>query len=135
MTEKEKTPADLVEERLKLEEILGVSGKRLSEYQAPFKERLEQINSQLLAWLNLNKMDKFSCDFGTAYKSTLLNLKIKDREKLLDFALEHWDEIGNELLMISAQKDAVKNFMDEHNGQPPVGISTSFFTRINVRRS
>lgn len=127
-------PAALVAERLKLEDYLAVETKRLSEFLAPHKARVEEINNQLLAWLNTNKLDKFSCDAGTAYRSTLLNLKVEDREKLLDFCNENWDSIGNELLMVSAQKDAVKTWLDEHEGSPPPGIGISFFTRVNIRK-
>ena len=127
-------PASLVAERLKIEEWMAAESKRFGDFLAPHKARVEEINNQVLAWLNTNKLDKFTCEAGTAYRSTLLNLKVEDREKLLDFCNENWDGVGNELLMVSAQKDAVKNWMDEHQGAPPPGVGISFFTRLNIRK-
>jgi hypothetical protein len=150
-----KTAEQLIAEHNKLDEWLKAETKRFAEFMAPHKQRLEDIGNQLLALSNLQKWDSIKTEEGTAYRSTLLNVQVSPeglpytsngpdgvlkgqvvgREALLDFALDHWDDIGNDLLLISAQKDAVKRYMEAHDGQPPPGIKTGFFTRINIRRS
>lgn len=130
-----KTPAQLVEEFLILKDWVANEQKRLDEHLKPHKTRLEEIQNQLLALLNQQGCDSFSTDHGTAYKSTLLNVKVEDREKVLDLCNENWEAFGAEMLMVGVQKDAVKNYMDEHAGSPPPGVSTSWFTRVNIRRS
>lgn len=142
----------LIEEHFRNDDWLTAESRRFQEHIKPVIDRQEAIKNQLLDKLNNDGLDKFSTDHGTAYKSRILNTKIdaegepyvradadhreefRGREALLEFALDHWDEIGNELLMINAQKDAVKNYMEEH-GKPPPGITTSVFTRLNIRRS
>ena len=141
--------ADLVAEHLKIEEWIKAESKRFAEHIKPHKDRLEAIGNQLLALSNTQKWDSIRTDAGTAYRSTLLNVSVSPeglpytsngaevvgREALLDFALDHWDDIGNDLLLVSAQKDSVKKFMEDHEGKPPPGIKTSWFTRINIRKS
>lgn len=142
----------LIKEHFALQDKLKEANKRFSEYCAPTKARLEEIDGQLLELLNsLSEGDKrsISCDSGTAYVSNLLNVSIDPeaepyvneggesqvgRMALLDFALENWADIGADLLLVSPQKDAVKRWMEEH-GKPPPGLKISYFSRVNVRRS
>jgi hypothetical protein len=143
----------LIQEHFALQDKIKAANKQLADFIAPWKKRLEEIDGELMQALNaLGTGDKasISTDVGTAYLSHLLNIGIDPeaspyvneagqeqlgRMALLDFALEAWDEIGSELLLIQPQKDAVKRWMDEHEGVPPPGVKTSWFTRVNVRRS
>jgi len=145
----ERTAEQLIEEHNKLDDFIKAETKRFGEFMKPHKERLEAIGNELLALSNLQKWENIRTDAGTAYRSTLLNVSVSPeglpyetdkgtsigREALLDFALDHWDDIGNDLLLISPQKDAVKKYIESHEGKPPPGVTISFFTRINVRRS
>lgn len=127
--------SELVAEALRIEDWMASEAKRFAEYMKPHKERVETIKNQLLEKLNAEGADNFKTEHGTAYKSHLLNIKIEDRNQLIDFCNDKWEECGSDMLMVSAQKDAVKNWMDANNGVPPPGISTSWFTRLNIRRS
>lgn len=142
----------LIKEHFALQDKIKAATKTLTDYLAPHKKRLEEIDAQLLTLLNtLTTGDKksISTDVGTAYVSNLLNVSIDPeaepyvnlggesqfgRMALLDFALENWEDIGADLLLVSAQKDAVKRWIDEH-GKPPPGLKISYFARVNVRRS
>lgn len=144
------TAEELITEHNKIEEFVKGENKRFGEFLKPHKERLEEIGNQLLALSNTQKWDSIRTDAGTAYRSTLLNVSVSPegspyevadkppsigREALLDFALDHWDDIGNDLLLVSPQKDAVKKFMEANEGKPPPGVKVGWFTRINIRKS
>ena len=145
----DQTAEQLIAAHNALDDWLKAETKRFGEFLKPHKERLEAIGNQLLALSNTQKWDSIKTDAGTAYRSTLLNVSVSPdglpyergeeksigREALLDFALDHWDDIGNDLLLVSAQKDAVKKYMEANEGKPPPGIVTGWFTRINIRRS
>ena len=145
----DQTAEQLIAAHNALDDWLKAETKRFGEFMKPHKERLEAIGNQLLALSNTQKWDSIKTDAGTAYRSTLLNVSVSPdglpyergeeksigREALLDFALDHWDDIGNDLLLVSAQKDAVKKYMEANEGKPPPGIVTGWFTRINIRRS
>lgn len=146
-------PAEkLIAERFAIDDKIKAAAKLLADHVAPFKARMEQIDSELMTLLNQMGDDKasISTDVGTAYKSHLLNVSIdpegeayinaageeqKGRMALLDWSLENWNEGGADLLLVQPQKDAVKAFMESHDGKPPPGLKTSWFTRVNVRRS
>ena len=146
----DQTAEQLIAEHNKLDDWIKAESKRFSEFLKPHKDRLEAIGNQLLALSNTQGWQNFVSEkgYGTAYRSTLLKISVSPeglpyeregqasvgREALLDFALDHWDDIGNDLLLVSAQVGAVRKYMEEHEGKPPPGITTSWFTRINVNR-
>lgn len=144
----------LIKEHFVLQDKIKEATKLFMEYLAPSKKRLDEIDVQLLHLLNsLTTGDKksISTDVGTCYVSHLLNVSINPeaapyvneqgekqvgRMALLDWCLANWDTYGSDMLMIaSPQKDALKKYMEENEGRVPPGVSTSWFTRVNVRRS
>jgi hypothetical protein len=129
------TPAELIKRRIELDAWLKHETKRMNEYFKPTADMITTLDNEILARLNSVGTDSFKTEHGTAYKSNILNVKVENRDELVDWALEHWDDGGNEMLMVSAQKDAVKNYMDGNEGKPPPGTSTSWFTRVNIRRT
>ena len=145
----DQTAEQLIAEHNKLSDWIKAETNRFGEFLKPHKDRLEAIGNDLLALSNLQKWDNIKTESGTAYRSTLLNVSVSPdglpyeregqasvgREALLDFALDNWDDIGNDLLLVSPQKDAVKKYMEDHEGKPPPGCKVGWFTRINIRRS
>jgi hypothetical protein len=128
--------ADLVAEYNKLDDWIAGETKRFGEHLAPHKKRCDEIKGILLGILNEQKTNSMSTDNGTAYISTITTPKVVDRDKYLDFVNENWDDIGNELLQVGApQKDALKQWLEDHQNQPPPGIEVSYFNRLNIRRS
>lgn len=152
-TEEPKPPTDeaLMERYFQLKDWLAGEDTRYKAYVGPFKEEMDGIETEFLTRLNARGADASKTDNGTAYKSTLLNVSVSPeglpykaidreapmtgREALLEFCLDRWEEIGSDLLQVGAQKDAVKKWMEESGGNPPPGVKTSFFTRVNIRRS
>jgi len=147
------TAEQLIAERFQLYDKIKAAEKQLADFLAPHKLRMEQIDAELMSLLNsLGTGDKASIatDVGTAYISHILNVGFDPdaapyvneagqsqtgRMALLDFALEHWEEIGSDLLLVQPQKDAVKRWIEEHDGQAPPGLKYNWFPRLNVRRS
>lgn len=145
------TAESLIAERVDLDDKLKAASKKFAEFCAPWKARVEAIDGELMNLLNAMGDDKasISTDAGCAYKSHLLNVSIDPegapyvndlgqeqvgRMALLDWALENWETYGADILLVQAQKDTVKRYIDE-NGGPPPGLKIGYFTRVNVRRS
>jgi hypothetical protein len=146
----------LIKEHHRLGDLLKQANKKFDELCLPFKTKIEEIEGQLLQMLNEQRgvdstKSAISTDEGTAYLSHLLNVSVNPeaepfvndqgekqvgRMALLDWCLANWDKYGADMLMVGApQKDALKKYMDENEGRVPPGVSTSWFTRVNVRRS
>jgi len=124
----------LIARYLQLKQHFEKRGKTFDELSS--KGALEAIQNRLLVLLVAAGSDTFSTDSGTAYKSSLLQPKITDREKFLDWCLDRWDGIGGEMMQIGAPKiEAVRRYLQENGGNLPDGVETSTFTRVNVRAS
>ena len=143
------TADDLIQEYFRNDDFITSENKRFAEHMKPFNDRQEAIKAQLQEKMNADGLENIKSEHGTAYKSRILNTKIdadaepytngdgnlvRGREAVLDFCIDHWGEIGNEMLQIGVTKDAVKLYMEQHGKAPP-GVSTSVFTRVNIRRS
>jgi hypothetical protein len=147
------TAEQLISERFEIDDKIKAANKKVAEFLAPYKARLEEIDGQLLSMLNAlgtGEKANIATSVGTAYVSNLLNVSIDPegepyvntsgesqvgRMALLDWALENWETYGADILMVQAQKDTVKRYMEEHEGQPPPGLKTGWFRKVNVRRS
>jgi len=137
------TADQLIAEHIRLKDHIAAQSKQFAEFLKPFQTQAQDIENKLLTMLNAlnvgkpeSKRAQLSTDAGTAYLSTITTPKVAERDKYVDFILDNWDEIGNEMLQLAApQKEAVETFMQTHEGQLPPGVTTSAFTRVNIRRS
>ena len=134
MTEK-LDPAALIMARVQLNAWLTSEGKKMSDYFAPYRHRLAELDQLLLAASNEQKWENFKTEHGTAYRHTTLTPKIEDRDKFLDFCLDNWDEVGNSLMQLRAPAvEAFREYMDAHEKAFPPGTTGTFDTHINIRK-
>jgi hypothetical protein len=128
-------PATLIAARVQLNAWLTAEAKKLSDYFAPYRARLQELDQQLLAASISQKWENFKTEHGTAYRQTTLTPKIEDRDKFLDFCLDNWDEVGNALMQLRAPAvEAFREFMDANEKAFPPGTTAVFDTHINIRK-
>jgi hypothetical protein len=129
-------PAALIAARVQLDTWLKTESKRLSDYFAPYRARLQQMDEQLLALSISQKWENFRTEHGTAYRQTTLTPKIEDRDTFLDFCLDNWDTVGNALMQLRAPAiEPLREYLDAHNKEFPPGVTGQFDTHINIRKS
>lgn len=130
-----KSAEQLIAEVIALKDKLALASKQYDDWCKPFKETITANEGKLLAMLNEQCLESIRADAGTAYKSTITSYKIADRDKVLDLIMDNWEAFGSEMLQFSVQKDAVKNYQQEHEGKLPEGLTSDSFVRLNIRRS
>ena len=124
----------LIGENFKLEAEIEAGKAKLAEWSAPKQQRINEIEGELRRRLTERGSDSTRTDSGTAYFSHLMNTKIEDQAALFDFIAERWEEVGDEA-KLNIKIDAVKQHMEQNDGRPPPGMSVSYFTRLNIKRS
>lgn len=130
------TADQLVAEYIKIKDYLAQEAKRFADFCKPYNERQEAISNQMLEMLNQVGGESLKTEAGTAYKSTINTPKIIDREAYLDQVLENYDTFGAGMLQIGApKKEAIDDYMQNHDGALPSGVEISSFVRVNIRRS
>lgn len=96
---------------------------------------MEEIENKLNALMNSQGAENIRTSAGTAYKSTIMAVKITDRDKFLDYVVREIDTNGEcGMLMASPKKDEVQQYIDVHQSAPP-GVGVDYIVRVNVRRS
>lgn len=96
------------------------------------KEKMEQMEAKMLAFLNDSKTDSFKTHNGTVYKQLDITPTSSDWD-----ALYHWIAKNDafEALERRIKKAFVKEYMDSHDGTPPPGVSVLREYKVRVRRS
>lgn len=131
------TADSLIEKWIKLKDHVAAQSKQFDEFLKPFKQEMNEIENKLLAKINSEGGESIKTGHGTAYLSTITTPKVTDRGTYLDFCLDIYDREGDcAMLQLSApNKDSVTEFMEANEGQLPPGVTTSSFTRVNIRRT
>lgn len=133
---------ELIETHRKIEDHVKAQSTAFAEYLKPHKERQDWIEKQLfikLAELNRGKTEgkraSISTEHGTAYLSTLRTPKVLDKEKYLDWCLEHYTSYGAMLQIGPPIKAELTRYQDENGGALPPHVEVSLWTRVNINKA
>lgn len=126
------TDAQLVEQYQKLQTHVAAQEAALSETLAPYKSGMEMIKNEFLRRFIERGSTNSKTEFGTPYKSTILNVKVVARDMFMKFCLDNWSTVGSEMMNVSAVKDPIKQFIESGGDPAAIGIETSSIDRINM---
>jgi hypothetical protein len=127
------TDAQLVEQYQKLQAHVVAQESALSDALKPYKDGMETIKNEFLRRFTERGSTNSKTEFGTPYKSTIMNVKVVARDSFMKFCLDNWSTLGAEMMTVNAVKDPVKQFIESNpNSAPPPGIEVSFIDRINM---
>lgn len=130
------TAEQLIERIVTIERYCDAESKRFKEFLDPQRKHVEEVKNRLRAVMQEQGMDKCSTDSGTAYFSNLLNPKVREFDEYMRFCLANWNEGGSDMLSVGAPKvEAVRSWMESHDGQLPPGVIVQPFSRLNIKSS
>ena len=124
----------LIAENFKEEDLLKAAQAKFDEWAKPHKARIAEIESEISRRLLERKADSTKTDSGTAYFSHLMNTKIEDGGAVFDWAADNWETVGDDI-KINVKIDTVRDHMENNNGHPPPGMTVSYYSRLNIKRS
>ena len=130
--------AALVAEHQMIKAHLDAQQQFFAEQAKPYNARLEQIHAAITAAMTEQGLKSVKTDTGTAILSEITSAKIvpDERDAYIDMCLDNWQEFGGEMLVIGAPKaDAVRSFMDAHEGQLPPHVTIDKFLRFSIRKA
>lgn len=99
--------------------------------QQHYIQPMDDIEAQLLGFLNDAKSDSISAAKGTAYKALQVSVRISEPVVFQNYVIQNkaWH-----LVDWRASKTAVNDLVDEEEPLPP-GISRDAAYKVNIRRS
>lgn len=98
----------------------------------PYQDAMTVLSGAMQLQLIEAKEESVRTEAGTAYLSTTLHARVKDRDALMNFIRES-DEF--DLLTAAVSKDAVKAYLEEHQSQLPPGVEVTYITKCQFRRA
>lgn len=125
---------DLIAENFALEDAIAAAMTKFNEWAKPKKTRIAEIENEIQRRLIERGADSTRTDAGTAYINHLMSTKVEDNGSLFDWVADHWADAGGEA-KINIKLETVKNYMEANNGHPPPGMSVSYYSRLNIKRS
>jgi hypothetical protein len=105
-----------------------------AEYKAKLEEirrRQEIIENKILDFFNQAGVESARTPHGTAYISEVFNAKVVNRDDFYRFVRDNdaWDFVE-----ARANKTAVKQYIEEHNGSLPPGVDVAVIRKVNIRK-
>jgi hypothetical protein len=98
---------------------------------AAIKEQQVRLEGELMKILNEAGGDSLGTEFGTIYRSVDVKASCQDWDALYQFIREN-DMF--ELLEKRVGKNAIKEYMDKHEGRLPPGVSIFKEATVTIRR-
>lgn len=130
------TAEQLIERVIVIERYCDAEMKRFKDFLEPQRRHVEDCKNKLREKMQADGTTNVSAATGTAYFSNLLNPKVTEFNEYLRFVLKHWNEGGSDMLAVGAPKvEAVRDYMDRHEGQLPPGVAVQPFSRLNIKPS
>jgi hypothetical protein len=116
---------------IKLRDIKEEIVKRQKDELGVVSEKMRKVEGFLQASLQAHGLQSFKAEAGTAFLKMGLSTSVEDWDSLLAYVLENsaWD-----LLTHAVSKEAVKEFMEKHQANPP-GVKVTTAQICQVRRN
>lgn len=109
------------------------------DHKAKVKE-LKDAQDKLQKWLGKQfdtlGVDNVKTDLGTAFRASKDSVRVGNKAEFLEFIVKQVQENGVDglyLMSATAAKNAVKDWMEEHDDELPPGIKYDSWTEVQVR--
>lgn len=125
------TPAEMTKRYLQLRAMIKQIEDKHKNELAPYLDVKFQLETALLDHLNKNGLDSTKCPDGTAFKSTVTSVTVRDWPVTLDYIRDHelWD-----LLEARVSKSAAVEIVTD-TSRPIPGVEITQATVLRVRTS
>lgn len=126
------TDGAIVKQYISLRDELDARAKKRQAEDAPLLEGMQLLEGAMAIRLKERGDESVKTEWGTVYQSRTLSTRTADKEVLFNYVRE---ADAFQLLAGNLAKDAVKDFLDEHQNQPPPGVDVTYITKTLFRRA
>jgi hypothetical protein len=123
---------EIVRKYIELRDVMDARAKARVVEDAPIHEAMTFLEGVMAIRMNDRGDESIRTEAGTCYRSRTLTVRTADKEVLFDY-IRTSDNF--QLLAGNLAKDAVKDFMSEHQEQPPPGVDVAYIVKTLFRRA
>lgn len=124
-------PGDVVEAMVQLREKMDENRKTFEKEQKRLKEKYEKGERWLMSHMQEHDLSNMGIRGFSVFTTTTLQAGVGDWDAIKDFILSTGEV---DLLQHRITSKAVQQYMEEHNGQVPPGVSTRQKVNVNIRK-
>ncbi len=124
--------ADLIKKRIEIRDYLERIAKEREAADKPYVDAVTALEGMVSQLMLEQNVESLKTEHGTAYKSKIMAVKMADRDAFLDFVI---NTDGKQFLTSAVAKEAVKEYMDEHNSALPPGLDVTYIMKTNFRKA
>ena len=121
---------ELTAKYIKLRDFHAKKKSEFDEQLSKINGLMEQIEGEMMTFLNQTGQESSKCASGTFFKKTNTSARVADRDIFLQFVLEH-DALN--FIENRVSKSAVEEYVTEHGALPP-GIDVTRVVSVGVNR-
>lgn len=122
---------ELIKKFIELRDFKEARTKAFEAEMAPYTKAMDTIANTVGQQITELGGESIKTEFGTAYHSEILSVKVANREEFMRFV---FDDQREEFLTSAVSKEAVKDWIDKYQALPP-GIDVTKILKTNFRRS
>lgn len=129
----EPTTGEMIKRFIELRDHVERKTKEFEASIKPYKDGMAALENKVSAQIIDMGGESIKTEFGTAYRTTVMAVKMADRQAFMEFVTQDWGE--REAFLTSAvTKDVVKDWIEQNNSKPP-GLDIAYIHKTNFRRS
>lgn len=124
---------EMIQQYIKLRDHVELKTREFEAGLKPYRDGMAAIESAVSQQIIEMGGESIKTEFGTAYRTTVMAVKMADRQAFMEFVTQDWGE--REAFLTSAvTKDVVKDWIEQNNSKPP-GLDIAYIHKTNFRRA
>ena len=123
---------EIIKKRIEIRDYLERKAKEREAEDLPYQEAVTALEGMISLVMQQQGVESIKTEFGTAYKSQVMAVKMADRDAFLDFVI---NTNSQQFLTSAVAKEAVKEYMEEHNSALPPGLDVTYILKTNFRKA
>lgn len=124
---------EMIQQFIKLRDHVAAKTAEFEASLKPYKDGMAAIENAVSTQIIELGGESIKTEFGTAYRTTVMAVKMADRETFMKFVADDWDA-RNAFLTSAVTKEEVKEWVEQNNALPP-GLDVTYIHKTNFRRS
>lgn len=125
------TTGELIQRFIQLRDAVEAKTKAFELELKPYKDGMAAIENAVGQQIIDMGGESIKTEHGTAYRTSVLSVKMADRETFLQFVI---DNNALDYLTSAVSKELVKDYIEANNCPPP-GLDIAYIHKTNFRRS
>jgi hypothetical protein len=124
---------EMIQQYIKLRDYVELKTKEFEAGIKQYRDGMAAIESAVSQQIIEMGGESIKTEFGTAYRTTVMAVKMADRQAFMEFVTQDWGK--REAFLTSAvTKDVVKDWIEQNNSKPP-GLDIAYIHKTNFRRA